>query len=537
MSTVKEEILAAIATTLNNATAARALAEQLPDDGAPLPPPEPTPTETVIRVKAGEDLNKALIAASVDTSGKDVRVRVQPATQYSSANNFRMPVKAHKRNIFVEPDWDNDANLGARLIDQSRTDLPFLLGSNINQATLIATGAVNGWYWRGFGVSKTGSSRAQIELGDTVSTSVATVPQNIAFLQCIIHGDPVGFQRRGIMSNCGNLLVDRCDMRHHGAVGADGQNICGWNGPGPFTIVGSFLEGAGENVMFGGGTVMSGLMVPSNVTIRGCHFSKNLAWLTAAIKPSVKNLLEFKNVQDAIVEGCLFENNWTQGQAGGAILFKAAANNEPQPWTRCHRVAFRHNVVRRAGGFLSINNSEGIGPTLGCRDISVENCIAYELGTGQFTGNAHGFRFGGGPDNIRLAHNTLLNGHSLLYLWNDPAIDNIAGLQIIGNLAREADYGVFGTLTSGQGTPTLAAYAPGYQWAANVLEEGSSVANYPTSTTKVPAGTLAVGKGLDAQFRPTNPAILAVKDSAGVVAGADVGAILALFSQYGVDWK
>ena len=35
-------------------------------------------------------------------------------------------------------------------------------------------------------------------------------------------------------------------------VGFDSQAICGVNGPGPFKIVNNYLEGSGENVMFGG---------------------------------------------------------------------------------------------------------------------------------------------------------------------------------------------------------------------------------------------------------------------------------------------
>src|SRR5215213_9129821 len=124
MSTTKEEILTALAAAQTNVNAIDALVRTLPDPTPPPPPPEPTPTETVIKVGAGDDLQKAFEAAAIDKSGLDVRIRVRPATGYKSTNNFFWPAKTHNKNIFVEADWDNDANLGSGRVDPGRNDLP-----------------------------------------------------------------------------------------------------------------------------------------------------------------------------------------------------------------------------------------------------------------------------------------------------------------------------------------------------------------------------------------------------------------------------
>jgi hypothetical protein len=127
-----------------------------------------------------------------------------------------------------------------------------------------------------------------------------------------------------------------------------------------------------------------------------------------------------------------------------------------------------------------------------------------------------------------------------MYLWNDPAIDRLSGLQAVANIGREGAYGIYGAKMSStqMGTATLSAYAPGYTFKSNVFERGdpSNIVKYSTPTVVLPAGALT-GGALDDRLRPVAPEILAVTDDFGVTAGANVDAILALFAQYGVSWS
>ena len=102
----------------------------------------------------------------------------------------------------------------------------------------------------------------------------------------------------------------------------DTQAICGWNGPGPVPIENNYLEAAGENIMFGGTRPGIPNLVPSDITIRRNQLSKPLAWMAQAW--TVKNLLEFKNAQNVLVEGNTIENNWAAGQQGYAIVSRRA---------------------------------------------------------------------------------------------------------------------------------------------------------------------------------------------------------------------
>ena len=62
------------------------------------------------------------------------------------------------------------------------------------------------------------------------------------------------------------------------ASGLDTQAICGWNGPGPYTITNNYLEAAGENILFGGADPSIPNLVPSNITVTGNYLTKQLAW-------------------------------------------------------------------------------------------------------------------------------------------------------------------------------------------------------------------------------------------------------------------
>ena len=136
-------------------------------------------------------------------------------------------------------------------------------------------------------------------------------------------------------------------------VGFDAQAICGLNGPGPFKIVNNYLEGSGENVMFGGADPAIPDLVPSDIEFRGNHCFKPLSWKIghpsyAGIPWTVKNLFELKNARRVLIEGNLFENNWAHAQNGTAILFTVRNQDGKAPWSVVQDVTMINNIVRNA---------------------------------------------------------------------------------------------------------------------------------------------------------------------------------------------
>ena len=139
-------------------------------------------------------------------------------------------------------------------------------------------------------------------------------------------------------------------------MGHDSQAILGFNGPGPFKIVNNYLEGAGENIMFGGGDPSIPGLVPSDIEIRGNHLFKPLRWRpeaarsTSGIHWTVKNLLELKNAQRVLIEGNVLENVWAGEQNGSSVVL-TPRNGGSAPWSVVQDVMFRNNIVRNAVGW------------------------------------------------------------------------------------------------------------------------------------------------------------------------------------------
>ena len=183
-----------------------------------------------------------------------------------------------------------------------------------------------------------------VQLGNTSSSqsTLADVPHHLIFDRVYVHGNATVDLRRGFgLNSAWTAIIDSTVSGVH-EIGADSQAIGGWNGPGPFKIVNCYLEGAGENVLFGGADPSIANLVPSDIEIRGNHFYKPLSWRIGdpsyAGKPwSVKNLFELKNARRVLVDGNVFENNWQHAQSGFAILFTVRNQDGNAPVVRRRR--------------------------------------------------------------------------------------------------------------------------------------------------------------------------------------------------------
>src|ERR1051326_2940732 len=155
-----------------------------------------------------------------------------------------------------------------------------------------------------------------IELGDGSSKqlTLAAVPHDIVLDRVYIHGDAASGQKRAIALNSASTAVVNSYIADIKAVGQDSQALCGWNGPGPFTITNNYLEAAGENVMLGGSDPSIPNLVPSDITFRNNDVAKQPAWRTQAW--SVKNIFELKNAQRVIVDHNTFAYNWLPAPGG-----------------------------------------------------------------------------------------------------------------------------------------------------------------------------------------------------------------------------
>ena len=161
--------------------------------------------------------------------------------------------------------------------------LPKLV-SQTTWATALST-APGAHHYRLIGIELTAATTVRqtesiVALGDGSSTqnSLDRVPHDLILDRVYVHGhEALNLQRCVSLQSASTAVIDSYLAECHGK-GFDSQAICGWNGPGPFKIVNNYLEGAGENIMFGGADPAIANLTPSDIEIRRNHFTRPRTW-------------------------------------------------------------------------------------------------------------------------------------------------------------------------------------------------------------------------------------------------------------------
>jgi hypothetical protein len=218
-------------------------------------------------------------------------------------------------------------------------------------------------------------------------------------------------------------------------LNSDSQAIACWSGPGPFKIVNNYLEGAGENVMFGGSTPYIRGLVPADIELRHNYFFKPLEW-KKRIEDHwvVKNLFELKNARRVLLDGNVFENSWVSGQDGSAILL----NGVDGPQSVIEDVTISNNVVEgSAEGITGSANANGpqLRPT---NTILIRNNLLIRVRPGRSL-NLYTLA------NITVEHNTSLQEEGSFLALGDYSPTIFADHYLIrDNITNFGPYGIIG---------------------------------------------------------------------------------------------
>ncbi len=324
----------------------------------------------------------------------------------------------------------------------------------------------------------------------------ADLPHDLIVDRCYIHADPVG-GRRGVSLNSASSAVVDSYVSGFREKGADSQAVIGWDGSGPFVIQNNYLEGASENVMFGGADPGIPDLVPSDIYICRNHFKKDLAWKGGGW--NVKNLFELKNARRVVVAGNVMEHSWADGQSGFAVLFTVRNQDGSAPWSSVEDVTFSHNIIRHAGSGVNISASDNNHTSQETARLLVAHNLIEDIDSGAHGGTGRGFQFvygaGGGKD-IKLDHNTLAaaDGATLFLGDSTPYGTNFV---FSNNVVARGQYGISGS-GQGEGQKPLDYYLSSYSMKKNVLFGGPATApNYPPDNS-VPATAAEVA--FDANF-------------------------------------
>jgi Right handed beta helix region len=419
-----------------------------------------------ISVPAGGDLHSALMSAQPGDT-----IVLEPGATY--IGNFTLPNKNGTTYITLQTSPDGLPGDGARVAPGLA--LAKLRSPNSAPALQTAPGA---HHWRialiEFLANAAGAGDI-MTLGDgsPAQNTLALVPHDLIVDRCYIHADPGSPQKRGIALNSASTTITGSYIAGMKAVGQDSQAIAGWNGPGPYTITNNYLEGAGENVIFGGADPAIPNLVPSDITIAGNTVAKLIAWRTE--NWSVKNLLELKNARRVSIHDNTFEYNWQAGQSGFAILFTVRNQDGRCPWCQVEEVVFQDNIVRHSAAGVSILGYDNVHPSQQTRSIVIRNNLFADIDSKNWGGNGYFLMLLDGARDITVDHNTVIQdeAYGILTVSGPPVL----GFVFTNNVARQNAYGMIGA-DHAPGLDTISAFFPGAQIEGNALADGDP-ARYP----------------------------------------------------------
>ena len=259
--------------------------------------------------------------------------------------------------------------------------------------------------------------------GSAAQNALSQVPHDLVIDRCYIHGDAATGQKRCVALNSAATTITSSHIADCKRVGQDAQAIAGWNGPGPFTISNNYLEGAAENLIFGGADPSIPNLVPSDILITGNLISRPPEWRRQSWQ--VKNLLELKNARRVKIVRNVIQNNWQAAQSGFAVLFTVRNQDGGCRWCQVEDVVFEGNLVQHSAAGISILGFDDNHPSQQTQSIVIRNNVFADIDNQNWGGNGYCFMLNGGPRRIVIDHNTIIQEHAsgILQVEGPPVLE------------------------------------------------------------------------------------------------------------------
>lgn len=429
----------------------------------------PSGTGRSIQLNASGDLQ----AAINDASPGDQIVLPAGAT---FTGNFTLPAKSGSGWIIIRSSGILPA-AGRRVRPSDAGQMARIVAAHPEYPAIQTAPGAHNYRLVGLEVTApTGATLAYslVALGDgsRAQNTLAQVPHDLVLDRVYVHGTPtLNFQRCIALNSGSTAIVDSYVSECHGK-GIDSQAIAGWNGTGPYLIQNNELDGAAENILFGGADAAIPNLVPSDITIRGNHIMKPMAWQGVW---EAKNLLELKSAERVLIEGNVFENSWVDGQVGFAMVLWSVNQGGRAPWSHTGDLTIRRNVIRHVTNGFSLtgfSNYTAPFPAPMNRVTITDNVLAGVGAAGLGTEGGIAYQIAGPIVDLTISHNTGLSTRHDVYLVQQPAL-LMSGLVIRDNIMGGGPFHVFSSYGGGKTAWALFAGA-GSVCDHNVIVGGSA---------------------------------------------------------------
>jgi hypothetical protein len=320
---------------------------------------------------------------------------------------------------------------------------------------------------------------AALVVGSLKATRAEDQPDGVTLDRlAVLAGEKGGL--RGVVLHGAHLTLTRSHVAGFWFRGRDSQAVWGLNGPGPYTIDDNYLEGSGENVMFGGAGIRIPGCVPSDINVTRNTIVKPQEWRT--YRGSVKNSVEFKVGRRVLVQGNTIDGNWRDAQAGDTILLTPRNQEKDTPWVVVEDVVIRGNTIRHNPDAYAINilGTDYNAPTQQTARVTIEGNL--------FADSKNGVRvIGSVADALVIERNTFpaIKGNLLSFSGKGQT-----PLTFTNNVGRSGAYGISGEGV-GPGLAALKRYTQLVAFHGNVIEQSSRRnISWPDGNTLLDPGEL-----------------------------------------------
>ena len=313
----------------------------------------PHNTGRTLNVNAGEDLQAVLDQAQC---GDTIILQAGATFNNSGLGGYRLKkvgdcsgnwivIKSSKMDLLPPQ--------GTRVKPSDAVNMPKIVSPN-NEPAIQTISDANYYWLAGLEITTTYMAPSIIFSLVYFGTYGEQLAHHIVVDRSYIHGNSGQYVNSGVgMAGSYMAVVDSYISRIHD-MPFESQAVYVCKGPGPYKVVNNYLEATGENFFSGDCGSIPGVL-ESDIELRNNYIYKPTSWYTESPDYEgtawfVKNSIEFKNGQRALIEGNVIEHNYPQGQVGWAVVLSPRKNGTPY----VNDITFRKNIVKNVPNGISI---------------------------------------------------------------------------------------------------------------------------------------------------------------------------------------